>query len=177
MDYLELVNLVDQGNDNEYKTVYSSKSKPSIPDTEGNLDIIPPTQSKYASVSHKDFIAWMRFYMLCSQNLHWAALNHSTHVVLGDVYKYLNNFIDDIAEKLQGIYMPFCIADVPLNINKAPIENAEFLYKEVINLCIEFKQSITSDPLCIGVMSDLDNCVAQMNKFNYLTKLSIKDSI
>lgn len=116
-----------------------------------------------------DFLNQIEGWKTRCKNLHWAAPKKNIHVYLDDFLNILSDYQDGLAEGYMGILgqMPStCIAGI------APKSgNAWDFIKEVKDSTMKFYNSIPTGTVYVGIKSECETFIQNINKFDYLFQL------
>lgn len=105
------------------------------------------------------------------KNLHWAASNDSIHRRLDDLNEILSDYQDALAEDYMGIYgkvRPDILNGVPSD----KLDAMSFI-DEVINSTLGFYESIETNSICLGITSETETFIHNLNKIKYLFSLCV----
>ena len=104
------------------------------------------------------------------KNLHWAAPKKNVHVYLDEFLEVVSDYQDTVAEGIMGV----------LNIHLGPndvkgdpgnAQNAQQFVDEVKAGTLEFYKQIPEDPLYVGLKSECETFIQNINKYDYLFSL------
>lgn len=104
------------------------------------------------------------------KNLHWAAPKKNIHVYLDEFLEVLSEYQDSIAEDYQGILghmNPNVIKGIPSDSLTA-IE----MIMEIKKGTCDFYTAIPEDTCYVGIKSETENFIHNLNKYKYLFELT-----
>lgn len=111
--------------------------------------------------------------------LHWGATNlnindkRGAHLYLDDFLDIISNFQDTIAESCQGILGTFLnISNVKGTSTTKDIEYPTDLVDYLIENSKYFYNSVPKDIIYVGIKSETETFIVNLNKYNYLFKLT-----
>jgi hypothetical protein len=100
------------------------------------------------------------------KNLHWAAPKKNIHVYLDDFLGIISDFQDTIAEGYMGILgrmQPNAVKGIPCETL-----NAMDFIEEVKNTAIVFYDKIPQETIYVGIRSECEVFIQNINKYKYL---------
>ena len=100
------------------------------------------------------------------KNLHWAAPKKNIHVYLDDFLGIISDFQDTIAEGYMGILgrmQPNVVKGIPCETL-----NAMDFTEEVKNTAIVFYDKIPQETIYVGIRSECEVFIQNINKYKYL---------
>lgn len=103
------------------------------------------------------------------KNLHWAAPKKNIHVYLDDFLGIISDFQDTIAEGYMGILgrmQPNVVKGIPCETL-----NAIDFIEEVKNTAIVFYDKIPQETIYVGIRSECEVFIQNINKYKYLFSL------
>lgn len=103
------------------------------------------------------------------KNLHWAAPKKNIHVYLDDFLGIISDFQDTIAEGYMGILgrmQPNVVKGIPCETL-----NAMDFIEEVKNTAIVFYDKIPQETIYVGIRSECEVFIQNINKYKYLFSL------
>lgn len=106
--------------------------------------------------------------------LHWAASNMSAHKTIDDLCDVINDYVDSIAENIQGIVGQFSMSQfseicLPYGKAASPYQVLEAL-KDTVNDWYAMHQ----EPEFEGCRNITANYIEELNKYSYLLKICEK---
>lgn len=104
------------------------------------------------------------------KNLHWAAPKKNIHVYLDEFLEVLSEYQDSIAEDYQGVLghmNPNVIKGIPSDSLTA-IE----MIMEIKKGTCDFYTAIPDDTCYVGIKSETENFIHNLNKYKYLFELT-----
>lgn len=113
-----------------------------------------------------DFINIMEGWKTKCKNLHWAAPKKNIHVYLDDFLNIISDYQDTLAEGYMGIMgkmSPNAIKGIASNTSNA----LEFI-EEVRTATLSFYESIPTEPIYVGIKSETEVLIQNINKYKYL---------
>ena len=129
----------------------------------------PSVQSKTEPQFFIDFICKLEGWKTKCKNLHWAAPKKNIHVYLDEFLDILSDYQDSIAEDYQGILghmQPNAIKGTPSDVLNA----IDFIIEIKKGTC-EFYKSIPEEICFIGIKSETESFIHNINKYKYLFEL------
>lgn len=123
-----------------------------------------------------DYISTLEGAKTKIKNLHWAAKNlpnsdkRGAHLYLDEFLEIVSAFQDTVAECSQGILGemgPSAISGAPC-MCVSPRE----LIESLTNKTIQFYEGIPSGTIYIGIKSETETFIANLNKYKYLFRLT-----
>lgn len=117
-----------------------------------------------------DFINRIEGWKTKCKNLHWAAPKKNIHVYLDEFLDILSDYQDGLAEGYMGIcgkMQPNVVKGIPSNALNA----LDFL-SEVRTGTTEFYNKIPQEVIYKGIVSECETFIQNINKYNYLFRLS-----
>lgn len=130
-------------------------------------------QKQYSEVDRGTFISYLNkveAWKTRCKNLHWAADHKDIHEYLDELYNILIDYQDKIAEAYMGITGKLH----PLDINPTACDKitAMDLIEDIINItAVEFYHNIPEDVVFIGIRSEVESFVQELEKYKYLFSL------
>lgn len=110
------------------------------------------------------------------KNLHWAAKrlpvneHKGAHEYLDDFLEVVQDFQDTVAEASQGILGHMTqevIQGMPMEVN-SPAE----LLRVLTDKTVSFYQEIPSETIYVGIKSETETFIVNLNKYKYLFELT-----
>ena len=127
-----------------------------------------PVQKLQAFV---DFINKLEGWKTKCKNLHWADPKKNIHVYLYEFLGVLSDYQDTVAEGIMGVLNthlgPNDVKGTPGNAS-----TASELVSEVKEKTLAFYSRIPSDPLYVGLKSECETFIQNVNKYDYLFSLT-----
>lgn len=120
------------------------------------------------------FINTLEGFKTAIKNAHWSSNNMSEHKLCDDIAETLNSTQDEIAEIAQGLYGQ--IKKTELEPTSYKLTTLKTLINDLTDKTNEFYQQIDGDKN-IGLRSTIETFIGQLNKFQYLNDLCIKENI
>ena len=112
-------------------------------------------------------LGYMSFFKFC----HWSAKTMDLHKALDDFYKILSEYVDEMAEVLQGIDEQFNIEDfnvINLNGEKHTCLDALNMLKQDIQ---NFVEDCSTEPQYIGAVDISTTFLKDIAQYTYLFRL------
>lgn len=103
------------------------------------------------------------------KNLHWAAPKKNIHKYLDEFLEKIQDFQDTVAEGYMGILgkmQPNVIKGIP-----SETLNAIDFIEEIRSITIEFYDRIPKDTIYIGIKSECETFIQEINNYKYLFSL------
>lgn len=102
--------------------------------------------------------------------LHWTAPNSETHKYLDEFLSILSDYQDALAEGYMGITNRF-IPDKFRGVTSTAINSTDLIV-EIKEETIKFYEKLPTNPLFLGIISECENFMQNLNKYHYLFTLS-----
>lgn len=118
-----------------------------------------------------DFIMRLEGYTVRLKEMHWDADKKSEHEVTEKTYKLLYDLEDSIAEDMMG-YLGSYITPGTIQPVLPKSESLEGLLNTIKDDAAEFYKRIEHDDNCIGIRSEIETFIHDMNQIIYLSKMS-----
>lgn len=118
-----------------------------------------------------DFIMRLEGYTVRLKEMHWDADKKSEHEVTEKTYKLLYDLEDSIAEDMMG-YLGSYITPGTIQPVLPKSESLEGLLNTIKDDATEFYKRIEHDDNCIGIRSEIETFIHDMNQIIYLSKMS-----
>lgn len=118
------------------------------------------------------FISKLEGFKTAIKNLHWDANNMSQHKLCDDIADSLSDFQDAISEIEQSLQ-----GNVKLNDLKAEqytISTLKNFVKDVLKAVKEYYNGCEGEDY-IGIRSECENFIGQLQRFSYLVDFTIKE--
>ena len=135
---------------------------------EKNVENPPVIDGK--SVSTINFIGVVEGWKFRCKQLHWASRKKNIHVYLDEFLQILSDYQDSIAEDVMGISGNFnvdTVKCVPCNC-----ENAKVFIANIKLATESYYNTIPSDTEYVGIKSETENFIHNINKYKYLFSIS-----
>lgn len=129
--------------------------------------------TKKMKTEHINFINYIEGIKTCLKNTHWASENNSEHIRMDEFADIVSDFEDSISEEFQGIEGQ--IKDNEVKPIEYTFSNVKNLLQDINSKTMELYDSLENDKTYIGVKSEIESFVHNINKYAYLFKLSLKD--
>jgi len=103
------------------------------------------------------------------KNLHWSAPKMNTHKVLDEIADFVSSYQDSLAEDYMGIE-----GKLQPNILKGKecdVLNAKDLMNCMKDCTLNFYNSLPSDTIYVGIKSETETFIHNINKYIYLVNL------
>lgn len=116
------------------------------------------------------FINVMEGWKTRCKNLHWAAPKKNVHVYLDDFLEILSDYQDTVAEGYMGILgkmHPHSVNGIACNAL-----NAMEIIEEIRTKTLSFYNSIPSESIYVGLKSETETFIHNINKYKYLFSLT-----
>lgn len=121
-----------------------------------------------------NYINKLQSYKTAIKNLHWSSKKMSEHKLLDEIADSVANNQDEIAEIAQGIFGK--IKNNELKPKRYKITNSKKMINDLLRDTKEFHSTINGKEL-IGLRSVVESFIGELNKFNYLMLMCIKEDI
>lgn len=121
------------------------------------------------------YINKLQAYKTAIKNLHWSSKNMSEHKLLDDISDTVSEFQDKVAEIAQGIY-----GQIKLNELKPRRYNITSSSKMLNDLLLDTKHfyvSTNRNKDLIGIRSEIETFVGDLNQYIYLLKFCLKEDL
>jgi len=120
-----------------------------------------------------NYINKIEGYKTAIKSMHWDASNMSEHKLWDDIADAVNDIQDNVSEMAQGIYGQISKNTLkPIQYN---IGSKEKFLDDLLDSSKEFYKSLSDKDEYIGIRSEMENFIGQVNKFKYLLKISLKE--
>ena len=116
-----------------------------------------------------NFINRLEGYKTKCKNLHWAAPKKNIHVYLDEFLSVISDFQDTIAEGYMGILSKM----QPNSIKGISCDclNALDFIEEIRTTTLSFYDKIPKDAVYVGIKSECETFIHNINKYKYLFSL------
>lgn len=121
-----------------------------------------------------NFINKLEGFKTAIKNLHWSSSNMSEHKLFDDIAETFSNFQDEISEMEQGLHGQ--TEKNKLKPTSYTISNSKKFITDVLSDTKDFYSTI-DDENYIGIRSAVENFIGELNKYQYLLTLTIKEEI
>lgn len=122
-----------------------------------------------------NYINILHGYTTAIKNLHWSSSNMSEHKLCDDIADSIAENEDMIAEISQGIYGQ--IENNELKPIQYEVSSTSKMLSDLLEETEKFYETITDGKGYIGLKSVIENFLSDINKFQYLIKLCLKEDI
>ena len=125
----------------------------------------------------KNIIAYINIlhgYATAIKNLHWSSNTMSEHKLCDDIADSITSNEDEIAEICQGIYGQ--IAKNELKPTQYTISTTKSMLDDLLKDTESFYEKLEGNEF-IGLRSVVENFLGEINKFQYLIKLCLKEDM
>lgn len=103
------------------------------------------------------------------KNLHWSAPKKNIHVYLDEFLEVISDYQDSLAEEYMGIKGQ--IAPDDIKGEHIVANRAQDFILEVRNKTLEFYKTIPDEVLYVGIKSECETFIHNINKYKYLFSL------
>lgn len=117
-----------------------------------------------------EFFSHIEGFIMAAKTLHWNADTMAEHKLIEDVYTSLEKLEDSIAEDMMG-FLGIRITQGELTATPVEVQSiAEYLMalQAVVD---DFYNMVNDDKNCIGIVSELESFIHELNKYKYLNNL------
>lgn len=121
-----------------------------------------------------DYINVLHGYTTAIKNLHWSSNTMSEHKLCDDIADSIASNEDEIAEICQGIYGQ--IGKNELKPIQYTISTTKSMLEDLLKETESFYEKIEGNEF-IGLRSVVENFLGEINKFQYLIKLCLKEDM
>ena len=118
------------------------------------------------------YINKLQSYKTAIKNLHWSSKRMSEHKLLDDIADSVASNQDEIAEIAQGIYGK--IKNNEVKPRRYKIYNSKRMLSDMLKDTKDFHATINGKEL-IGLRSVVESFIGELNKFNYLIDMCLKE--
>lgn len=121
-----------------------------------------------------NFVNVLEGYKTAIKNLHWSSSNMSEHKLFDDIASSVSNVQDEISEIEQGLHGQIeknKLKPIPYEIKSSK----EFL-SDLLDKTNDFHKTIENEEY-IGMRSSVESFLGEINKFQYLLNLCLKESL
>lgn len=108
------------------------------------------------------------------KNLHWSSSNMNVHKLFDDIADSVSNIQDEVSEMEQGLHGQ--IAKNTLKPIQYTIESDTKFLTDILDKTKTFYNTIKDDEY-IGIRSSIESFIGELNKYQYLMKLSLKENL
>jgi DNA-binding ferritin-like protein len=115
----------------------------------------------------------LRGYSTAIKNLHWSANSMSEHKLCDDIADSISDNEDEISEGAQGLYGQ--IAKNEVKAIPYTISSTKEMLNDLLKDINEFYDTIKDGDELTGIRSVVENFISEINKFQYLIGLCIKE--
>ena len=122
-----------------------------------------------------NYINILHGYTTAIKNLHWSSGNMNEHELCDDIADTICDNEDLIAEVAQGIYGQ--IKKNELKPVKYTIETTPKMLNDLLRETETFYGKIKENKKYIGLRSIVENFLGEINKYQYLIKLCLKEDL
>lgn len=122
---------------------------------------------------HIEYINFIEGIKTTIKNTHWSSVNNSEHIRMDEFADIIAEYEDTIAEEFQGIEGQ--IEDNEINPLSYTYSNPKKLLNDVKAKTIELYKTLENDIEYIGVRSEIESFIHEINKYKYLFKLALKE--
>lgn len=120
------------------------------------------------------YINKLQSYKTAIKNLHWSSKNMSEHKLLDDIHDKVSSVQDKISEISQGIYGQIKIND--LKPRRYNIVSSKKMLQDLLSDTKVFYATTRGKDL-IGVRSEIETFIGDLNQFIYLLNFCIKEDL
>ena len=121
------------------------------------------------------FINKLQTYKTAIKNLHWSSKNMSEHKLWDEIADTVANIQDEVAEIAQGIFGQ--IKPNELKPRRYNITNSKKTISDMLKDTKLFYATIKRGENNIGIRSTVENFIGELEKYQYLMDLSLKEDI
>ena len=120
------------------------------------------------------YINKLEGYKTAIKSMHWDAKNMSEHKLWDDIAGSVSDIQDNVSEMAQGIYGQ--IAKNNLKPTPYTASSPKQFLDDVLSSTKEFYKTIQEGDDYIGIRSEIENFIGEINKYKYLMNITIKES-
>ena len=121
------------------------------------------------------YINKLESYKTAIKNLHWSSKHMNEHKLLDDIADKISEYQDEIAEIAQGVYGKIKLNE--LKPRKYTITNSKKMLSDLLEDTKKFYPSTSRSKDLIGLRSVVETFLADVNKFQYLMDMCLKEDI
>ena len=121
-----------------------------------------------------DYISKLESYKTAIKNYHWSSSCMSEHRLMDDIASSVSDNQDEVAEISQGLFGQ--INKNELKPTKYEISDSRKLLEDIISDTKNFYKTIDGD-IFIGLRSVIEAFLGDLNKFQYLLTLCLKEDV
>lgn len=121
-----------------------------------------------------NFVNKLESYKTAIKNLHWSSSNMNEHKLFDDIASSVSDIQDEISEIEQGLHGQ--IEKNKLKPSAYTISSSKEFLKDLLNSTNEFYKTIGGEEY-IGMRSSVENFLGEINKFQYLLNLCLKEDL
>ena len=121
------------------------------------------------------FVNKLQSYKTAIKNLHWSSKNMSEHKLWDEIADTVADTQDEIAEMAQGIF-----GNIELNELKPRrynITNSKKTLSDMLKDTKLFYSTVKRGEQFIGIRSEIENFIGQLEKYQYLMNFCLKEDI
>lgn len=122
---------------------------------------------------HIDYINYIEGIKTTLKNTHWSSKNNSEHVRMDEFADIVSEFEDKISEEFQGIEGQ--IQDNQVQPKEYTFTNVETLLNNIKDETLTIYKNLQDDIEYIGICSEIESFIHDINKYKYLFRLSLKN--
>lgn len=121
---------------------------------------------------HIEYINFIEGIKTTIKNTHWSSVNNSEHVRMDEFADIIAEYEDTIAEEFQGIEGQ--VDDNEVKPISYTYSNPKKLLNDVKEKTIELYKTLENDIEYIGIRSEIESFIHEINKYKYLFKLALR---
>lgn len=119
------------------------------------------------------YINKLEGYKTAIKSMHWDATNMSEHKLWDDIASAVSDIQDNVSEMAQGIYGQ--ISKNTLKPETYNVSSQQQFLNDILSSTKEFYQSIKEGDDYIGIRSEIEAFIGEVNKFKYLMDITLKE--
>lgn len=121
------------------------------------------------------YINKLQSYKTAIKNLHWSSGNMSEHKLMDDIHDTVSGLQDKVAEIAQGVYGQIKINE--LRPKRYNITSSTKMLQDLEKDTKAFYSSTTRNKEMIGIRSELETFIGDLDQFKYLLKFCLKEDL
>lgn len=138
----------------------------------GNLKLVPRKYNSGSELSlFLGFINDLEGWKTKCKNLHWAAPKKNVHVYLDEFLEILSDYQDTVAEGIMGVLNTH-LGPNDVKGSQSKVTTAADLISEIKSATVTYYSKIPDDPLYLGLKSECETFIQNLNKYDYLFSLT-----
>ena len=121
------------------------------------------------------YVNKLQSYKTAIKNLHWSSKNMSEHKLWDEIADTVADTQDEIAEMAQGIFGNIKLNE--LKPRRYNITNSKKTLNDILKDTKLFYSTVKRGEQFIGIRSEIENFIGQLEKYQYLMNFCLKEDI